>query len=207
LRFNEAFEKLVIKWNQDWTRSWNDYTRRFWFTARSDVNNIGDNLSRLFAGSEIYPNLITQLLELRQSLETQKDWEKAGETARIAASLYPQSDTTNTYFAISLVILGRTDEARQSLKKAVAINSKGIASARVSNQVALALAGANKLDAGIEWLRIATEIYSKEAALYGTLGDFYLKQNQREPAINAYKKALELDPKFEHAKEMLKKLM
>ena len=41
---------------------------------------------------------------------------------------------------------------------------------------------------------------------YAPLGDFYLKQNLREQAINAYKKALEIDPKFEHAKEMLKKL-
>ena len=143
---------------------------------------------------------------MRQFFEKQKDWEKAADAAKVAASLYPKSDTTNTYYAISLVILGKTDEARQSLKKAVAINSKGIASARVSNQIALALAGANKLDAGIEWLRIATEIYPKEAALYGTFGDYYLKQDLREQAINAYKKALELDPKFEHAKEMLKKL-
>ena len=60
---------------------------------------------------------------------------------------------------------------------------------------------------GIEWLEIATEMYPKEAALYGTLGDFYLKQNRREEAINAYKKALDVDPNFEHAKEMLKKLM
>ena len=50
-------------------------------------------------------------------------------------------------------------------------------------------------------------MYPKEAALYGTLGDFYLKQNRREEAINAYKKALDVDPNFERAKEMLKKLM
>ena len=81
-----------------------------------------------------------------------------------------------------------------------------MASPRVLNQIALALAGANKLDIGIEWLKIATDIYPREALLYGTLGDFYLKQNLREQAINAYKKALEVDPKFEHAKEMLKKL-
>lgn len=207
LRFNEAFEKLVTRWNQDWTKTWNNYTRRFWVTAGSDVNNIDDNLSRLFAGAEIYPNLIKQLLELRQFFESQKDWEKAAATAKIAASLYPQSDTTNAYYAISLVLLGKTNEVRQSLKKAAAINSRGIASARALNQIALALAGANKLDAGIDWLKIATEIYPKEATLYGTLGDFYLKQSQREQAINAFKKALEVDPNFEHAKQMLKKLM
>jgi tetratricopeptide (TPR) repeat protein len=63
------------------------------------------------------------------------------------------------------------------------------------------------VDSAIEWLKIATEIYTKEAALYGTLGDFYLKQSRREQAISAYKKALDVDPNFEHAKEMLKKLM
>ncbi len=206
LRFNEAFESLVAIWNQDWTKTWNDYTRRFWFTAGSDVKTIEANLNRLFTGAEVYPNLIRQLLDLRQFLESQKEYEKAAETAKIAASLYPRSDTTNTYYAISLSLLGKMDQARESLKRASAINSKGMASPRVLNQIALALAGANKLDTGIEWLKIATDIYPKEPALYGTLGDFYLKQNLREQAINAYKKALEVDPKFEHAKEMLKKL-
>jgi tetratricopeptide (TPR) repeat protein len=207
LRFNEAFEKLVIRWNQDWKKTWNDYARRFWFTRGSDLENIEDNLSELFAGAEIYPNLIKQLLELRQFFESQKDWEKAAQTAKIAASLYPQSDTTNGYYAISLALIGKMDEARQSLKRAAAISSRGIASPTALNQIALGIAGVDKLDSAIEWLIIATEMYPKEAALYGTLGDFHLKQNRREQAISAYKKALDVEPNFEHAKEMLKKLM
>lgn len=207
LRFNETFEKLVTRWNQDWNKTWNDYTRRFSFTTYSDLENIEDNLSRLFAGAEIYPDLIKQLLELRRFFESQKDWEKAARTAKIAASLYPQSDLTNGYYAISLAIIGKTDEARQALKSAAAISSSGIASARVLNQIALGIAGVDKLDSAIEWLKIATEMYPKEAALYGTLADFYQKQGRREQAINAYKKALDIDPNFEHAKEMLKKLM
>ena len=39
------------------------------------------------------------------------------------------------------------------------------------------------------------------------LGDFSMKQGRREQASNAYKKALDVDSNFEHAKEMLKKLM
>jgi len=69
------------------------------------------------------------------------------------------------------------------------------------------LAGVAKLEAGIEWLKLAIELYPREASLYGTLGDFYQKQGQREQAIQTYKKALEVDPNFEHAKAMLKKLM
>jgi tetratricopeptide (TPR) repeat protein len=160
----------------------------------------------MFSGAEIYPNLIGRLLELRQSYEPQKDWEKAAQAAKIAAELYPESDITNTNYAISLIILGKRDEARVSLKKASGINATGIAGAKALNQIALALAGI-RMDAGIEWLKLAIEIYPQEATLYGSIGDFYQKQGQREQAIESYKKALEVDPNYEHAKEALKKLM
>ncbi len=207
LRFSEPFEKLFARWNQDWTRTWNDYTRRFSFTAGSDLNNINENFARLFTGAEIYPNLIKQLLELRQSFEERKDLASAVRVAKIAAERYPQSDTTNTYYAISLVLIGRKDEARESLKRAAGINSKGIAGAGTVNQIALALSGIGKLDAAIDWLEIAIEIYPREARLYGTFGDVYSKQGRREQSIEAYKKAPEIDPAFEHAREMLKKEM
>lgn len=206
LRFNKAFEELVFRWNRDWEKTWNNYTRRFWFTGGSDLNNIEANLGKLFLGAEVYPNLIRELLALRQFFESRKEWDKAASTAKIAASLYPESDTTNGYSAISLIIIGKTDEAREYLKKAVAINSRRIASAQALNQIALAIAGADKLPAAIEWLKIATEIYPKEAALYGTLADLYLKQGHRDQAIEFYKKALEIDPNFEPAKKMLKEL-
>jgi CubicO group peptidase (beta-lactamase class C family) len=205
LRFSEPFEKLVERWNQDWTKTWNNYTRRFTFTAGSDLNNIEENLVKLFSGAEVYPNLIKQLLELRQSFEPREDWENAARAAKIAAELYPQSDTTNAYYAISLIIIGKKDEARESLKRASSINSRGIASAGALNQIALALAGIGKPDAAIDWLKLAIEIYPREAPLYSTLGDVYGKQGRREQSIEAYKKALEIDPTFEHAREMLKK--
>ena len=207
LQFSEAFEKMIARWNQDWTRTWDEYTRHFAPASGTDLNAIEDKLNKMFSGAEVYPNLIGRLLELRQSYEPQKDWEKAAKAAKIAAELYPQSDTTNTYYAISLIILGKRDEARASLKKASGINANGIASANALNQIALALAGINKLDVGIEWLKLAIEIYPQEAALYGSIGDFYQKQGRREQGIESYKKALELDPNYEHAKEALKKLM
>jgi CubicO group peptidase (beta-lactamase class C family)/tetratricopeptide (TPR) repeat protein len=206
LKFNEPFEKLVAKWNQDWARTWNDYTRQFALSSDSNLKPVEDKLAKMFSGAEIYPNLTKQFLDLRQSYEGQKDWEKAADSARVAADLYPQSDTTNAYYAISLIVLGKKDEARAPLKKAASINSNGIASAKALNQIAFALAGI-RVEAAIDWLKLASEIYPKEAVLYSSLGDFYQKQGQREQAIEAYKKALEADPNFEHAKETLKKLM
>lgn len=77
--------------------SWNDYTRRFSFTAGSDLKNIEQNLKPLFAGAEVYPNLLNQLLDLRLTFAVKKDWESAATTARIAAELYPQSDRANVF--------------------------------------------------------------------------------------------------------------
>jgi hypothetical protein len=69
---------------------------------------------------------------------------KGSESGKDSRRSYPQSDTTNTCYAISLIIVGKKDEARESLKKAAAINSRGIAIAGAVNQIALALAGVEK---------------------------------------------------------------
>jgi tetratricopeptide (TPR) repeat protein len=206
LRFNEPFEKLVEKWNSDWTKTWNNYTQRFDFTAGSDLKNIDQTLRPLFSGAEVYPNLINQLLDLRLSFEKKKDFASAADASRLAAELYPQSDRATVFYAISLTLLGKKDEARTTLRKVVAINSKGIASPGAMNQIALAIAGADKLSAAISWLEISTEIYSTDANLFATLGDFYEKNGRPEQAIEVYKRALAIDPNFEKAKAALKRL-
>ena len=48
------------------------------------------------------------------------------------------------------------------------------------------------------------EVYPTDANLFGTLGDFYEKSGRREHAVDAYKRALAIDPNFEKAKAALK---
>lgn len=205
LRFNESFENLVERWDRDWARTWNDYTRRFDFTAGSDLNNIEQNLTPLFKGAEVYPNLINQLLDLRQSFEAKKDSESGRKAASIAAQLYPQSDRAAVFHGISLAMLGKKEDARSEIKRAAAINSKGMASSAVLNRIALAIAETGKLSEAISWLEISVEIYPNDAALFGTFGDLYQKAGRVERAVEMYKKALEIDPNNEKAKAALRK--
>src|SRR5215475_104804 len=58
LRFNEAFEKVIAKWNEDWTRTWNDYTQHLAITTVSDIDALGQKLKQLFDGAEVYPNFV-----------------------------------------------------------------------------------------------------------------------------------------------------
>jgi tetratricopeptide (TPR) repeat protein len=74
----------------------------------------------------------------------------------------------------------------------------------VLNQIALAIAALEKLSEAIDWLEISTEIYPKDANLFGILGDLYQKSGRREQAIEAYKRAVAIDPNFEKAKSALK---
>ena len=55
-------------------------------------------------------------------------------------------------------------------------------------------------------LKVAVELHPKSAPLYDALGDVYQQKGQKELARRAYEKAVEADPNFGHAKEMLKKL-
>lgn len=206
LRFSESFEAIVEKWNRDWTRTWTHYTRQFVSgSGAPDLRTSETNFKKLFDGAEIYPNLIGRLLEIRRSYEPEKDWVKAAQAARIAAELYPESDATNIYYAISLMMLGETSKAQASLKKGASINATGIAGPRALNQIALAIYGINS-SAAIKWLMLGVETYPREALLYSTLGDLYLKLGLRSQGIEAYRKAVEVDPKYEPAKEALRKL-
>jgi len=55
-------------------------------------------------------------------------------------------------------------------------------------------------------LKVAVELHPNSAPLHDALGDVYQQKGQKESARQAYEKAVEVDPNFEHAKEMLKKL-
>ncbi|MBV9958083.1 MAG: class A beta-lactamase-related serine hydrolase, partial [Acidobacteria bacterium] len=206
LKFGEPFEQLVSAWNQDWTKTWSDEVRRLDFTREADLPRLGARLQKEFAGAQVSPNLFGRTFEARLLYASRKDWTHARQASEIGASLYPDSDTAQVYYAIDLIILGDKDGARAALKKGASVNAKGIAGPGAANQIGRSLAGIDQTGAAVEWLQLALELYPQEAALYDTLGDLYLKQGQQAQAIEAYRKAVAADPNLSHASEMLKKL-
>jgi tetratricopeptide (TPR) repeat protein len=50
------------------------------------------------------------------------------------------------------------------------------------------------------------EAYQQSANVFDSLGEAYLLRGNKEKAIENYEKSLELDPKSENAKGVLKKL-
>ncbi|MCI0661064.1 MAG: beta-lactamase family protein, partial [Acidobacteria bacterium] len=112
LRFNEAFEKAIMKWNGDWTRTWNDYTRNLKITPESDFDEIGRKLKPLFANAEVYPDFINPMLA-NQSIFIAL---KAG---KLAVELYPTSARANGNWGKWLTLMNQDEGKRGVFRKNV----------------------------------------------------------------------------------------
>jgi tetratricopeptide (TPR) repeat protein len=65
------------------------------------------------------------------------------------------------------------------------------------------------VDQAIALLQTAITLYPKEANLYDSIGEFYLRKGDKLKALQSYQKALEIDPNFGNAtaaREIVKKL-
>ena len=74
------------------------------------------------------------------------------------------------------------------------------------NEIAGALMDKGRVDDAIRILKLNVEQYPESSRAYDSLADAYLKAGQKEQAIQASKKALELDPKNRNAERRLKEL-
>jgi len=70
----------------------------------------------------------------------------------------------------------------------------------------LGLTPRNKLPDSVTILKLNAEAFPSSANVYDGLGEAYMKNGNKELAIENYKKSLELDPKNSNAAGMLKKL-
>jgi predicted Zn-dependent protease len=74
------------------------------------------------------------------------------------------------------------------------------------NGLGYALLRMKKIDEAVKILELNVEVYPRSANAYDSLGEACAAQGNREKAVAAYKKSLELDPGNLKAVEQLKKL-
>lgn len=208
-QFNEAVEKNVIAWQQSWSNTNTTATRGIVINTQTDIDVIGAQLRKDFAGASIYPNLSSSMVSTIEQLATQGQIGKALKVGELAASLYPNLDQPNVYYGVLLVLSGNKAKGKEIFKGLYSKFRGSMASPGGLNSFAYTLEGAGMRDAGIAILQTAVELYPQEANLYDSLGEFYLKKGMKDKAIESYKKALEINPNFpnaENAKAILKKL-
>lgn len=74
------------------------------------------------------------------------------------------------------------------------------------NTLGYAFLGDGKADLALEVLRWNVESYPKSANAYDSVAEAYMKHGDASQAVTWYRKALEVDPEFANATEMLRRL-
>ena len=208
-RVNPALEKAIAQMAQEWDKSNTEYVRRLWLLPDTDFGSLRKVLRQNFEGKNVYPNLVNDFFSVTRQLVLTGEKARALEASQLALEFYPTAATTNLMHGIALIVNQQPAQAQESLKKAVSINPQGPASAGGLNNIAYQLAGAGMLEEGMSTLRVAIEMYPKEANLYDSMGEFLLRKGEKAKALESYKKALEVNPDFPNAtnaREIVKKL-
>lgn len=202
LRFTPAFEKLIARWDADWSRTWNDYTRTLVITPETDLDALGARLRKEFAGAEVYPDYVAYLQPLQQGITALK-------APKLGVELYPWSDDLLFNLAYYILTFGQSEQGRAAVKavlpehetpaayfrRAYEANPDGVMSAKTFLDIGAGwLNRPDRTGAGVEFLGVAAELHAKNAAVREMLGDFLVRAGRRADAEASYRKAFELDP-------------
>jgi len=202
LQFNQGFVQAVKQFQKDWNKTFDKYTQRLIITPHSDWDALKKKLKKTFDGAKIYPDFSRNLARVIEYYYINGDKEKASKAADLAIDLYPNSAVPYVLLANAHICFGERDEAKKLYKKASEANvGKRDISAQGFVNYAYNLVNFGKINEALELLKIGIEIHPEEAVLCHYLGMGY-----HEMAKRYYKKALELDPQFEDARRMLKKI-
>jgi tetratricopeptide (TPR) repeat protein len=154
----------------------------------------------MFAGKSVYPEYINDLDNAVTNLAVAGDFTGAFQVGQINQKLYPASSKTNATMGILYTLAGEKTMALAALKKSLEINPQGDASATGLNTMAYNLQNIGQTKAGLNLLLTAIELHPKDANLYDSAGEFYLKLKDNQKGIEYYKKALEINPDYPNAK-------
>ncbi|HJR07824.1 MAG TPA: serine hydrolase [Pyrinomonadaceae bacterium] len=204
LRFTPTFEKLVERWDADWARTWNDFTRQLVITPATDFDAVGARLRKEFAGAEVYPDFTVDIQPIQSGIVALK-------SHKFGIDLYSYSDELLFNWGFFIILSEMSAEGRAAIaqhvgeyerpavyfKRAFDANPNGVMRSKTFTDIgARWLARPQMYDGGIALLRAGIEVHPKDAALHAMLADFLLKKGQKDEAVETYRKAFALDPNF-----------
>jgi hypothetical protein len=202
LRFTPQFERLIARWEADWSRTWNDYTRTLSITRETDFDAVGARLRKEFAGAEVYPDFTGDIQPIQQGLVALK-------SGKLGVDLYPHSDELLFNWGFFIILSELSPEGRAALKaaaldyerpavyfrRAYESNPGGVMRARTFLDIGGRwLARPQLTDAGVELVGAGVALHPKDAALRELLGDFHARKGRPDSAAENYRAAYNIDP-------------
>jgi tetratricopeptide (TPR) repeat protein len=175
-------------------------------------------LNRLNKGSEATP-LYAKAIELAkdpatlnliaESLQAEQLWEQSEPVLKKALELDAQNPTSLMLMGRFFIVHRRFQEAEPYLKSATEVSSRSFQPFNLLGRVYLGMDRFSDAEATYERASAFAGTGEKKqlAGVYGFegVGDGYLKSNQKDKAVRAYQRALELDPQNSGAAQKLAK--
>jgi tetratricopeptide (TPR) repeat protein len=106
-----------------------------------------------------------------------------------------------------LISSGHKEEAEKRIQAALeSAIVAGVANEMSVNSLGYSYLTAGNIDMAIAVFSFNVKHYPKSSNVYDSLGEALMKAGRNEESISNYKKSLELDPRNENAREMIKKM-
>jgi tetratricopeptide (TPR) repeat protein len=205
--FANEFAGLISGWEKDWNRTYTDYVRRLAVTPDTNFEEIRSELKKTFSGASFYKDFSEEFGAVSRYFLERGDPEKALSILSLDQELYPGSAFPYAALGAAYIWAGNFEAGRQNYKRAFEID---LTHPQVSPDQIVSLINqlrtAKKMREALEASLIFIDFFPKDARLYLETGNTYALSEQKEKAIEYYKKALELDPNLAAAKSNLEKL-
>jgi tetratricopeptide (TPR) repeat protein len=196
-RVDEAIEqfKIAIKINPDDEMA--HYNLGLALTVKGDYEGAIQQF-QLYAGTAV------DLADIRQGLAEELVKEgKVGDAVnqfQQAMTVKPNSADVLSNFGYALAQSGKPKEAIEYYNKAIAIEPNNVIA---HGRLVIAMAAAGRIDEAIEQCRIVIAARPDDFEMQTNLGILLQNQGRIDEAIECYKKALQIDPKLQNARENL----
>jgi CubicO group peptidase (beta-lactamase class C family) len=202
LRFTPEFEKLIARWDADWARTWNDYTRHLSIAPETDFEAVGARLRKEFEGAEVYPDYTGDIQPIQSGMAALK-------AGKLGVDLYPYSDELLFNWGYFIILSEISPEWRAPLKqvageyerpvvyfrRAYESNPDGVMRAQTFLDLGGRWLGRPQFyDAAVEFVGAGVQLYAKDARLRELLGDFLVLKGKLDSAAENYEAAYNIDP-------------
>ncbi|TNC76603.1 hypothetical protein FHI69_13670 [Janthinobacterium lividum] len=191
-RFDPAFEQAIVALAGSWDRT----AAIAWPAEPASIAALDSQLRTAFRGQRAYPDFVPELQELAQASAARGEVEAALAASRLAVELYPLSDRAHALQGLTLLTAGKTEAALAALRLALERDPLGAASPAALNLEAYRLKGSGAVAQGMAVLQAAVSLHPRDANLQDSLAEFYVEQGLRPQAVEAYRQALRLDPRY-----------
>lgn len=152
--------------------------------------------------AKISPNNISRQTALGKLYVAKGNVAGAEKAFKKAMEVDPKNASLQTTIGEIFLESGHTDKATSAFQKSLGLKKD----VHVYNRLGIALRKKGKILEAINEYKKALLLDSTDEALYYNIGRAYIEAKNKPKAIHSFKKALEIDPDFEDAKIIIKKL-